>query len=180
MRVIAATNRNLNHEVEAGRFREDLYYRLSVFPINVAPLRERLDDVPMLAEHFLEQACRRLGVPAQRLKRRHVDTLQGHEWPGNIRELQNIVERAVIGAQSGPLEFDLSGAVSDKNRSSIEAMESREASQRGSGLQTTQALRAGQPACSAGGQPIGGSQAQPEPPGYSDSGPQRWPPRSSL
>ena len=125
VRVIAATNRNLKHEVEAGRFREDLYYRLSVFPINVAPLRERLDDVPMLAEHFLEQACRRLGVPTQRLKRRHIETLQRHEWPGNIRELQNIVERAVIGAQSGLLEFDLSGAVSDKNRSSVEAIESK-------------------------------------------------------
>ena len=125
VRVIAATNRNLKHEVEAGRFREDLYYRLSVFPVNVAPLRERLDDVPMLAEHFLEQASRRLGVPTQRLKRRHVETLQRHEWPGNIRELQNMVERAVIGAQSGPLEFDLSGAVSDKNRGSVEAIESK-------------------------------------------------------
>ena len=125
VRVIAATNRNLKHEVEAGRFREDLYYRLSVFPVNIAPLRERLDDVPMLAEHFLEQACRRLGVPTQRLKRRHVETLQRHEWPGNIRELQNIVERAVIGAQSGHLEFDLSGAVSNKNRSSVEAIESK-------------------------------------------------------
>ena len=107
VRVITATNRDLKQEVEAGRFREDLYYRLSVFPIEVAPLRERLDDVPMLAAHFLEVACRRLRVPPQKLKRRHVEALQRYHWPGNVRELQNIIERAVIGAQSGPLEFAL-------------------------------------------------------------------------
>ena len=107
VRLIAATNRDLKREVEAGRFREDLYYRLSVFPINVAPLRERMDDVPILADHFLEETCRRLGVPPLKLKSRHVEALQRYSWPGNIRELQNIIERAAIGAQSGPLEFDL-------------------------------------------------------------------------
>ena len=107
VRVIAATNRNLEQEVEAGRFREDLFYRLSVYPIDAAPLRERTDDVGLLAAHFLEQACRRLGVPPLKLKQRHVEALQGYHWPGNIRELQNVVERAVIGAKSGPLEFDL-------------------------------------------------------------------------
>ena len=116
VRVIAATNRDLKREVEADRFREDLYYRLSVFPINVAPLRERVDDVPMLAQHFLGQACRRLGVPPRKLKSRHVDALQRYHWPGNVRELQNIVERAVIGAQSGPLEFDLPGDSNDNQR----------------------------------------------------------------
>jgi transcriptional regulator with GAF, ATPase, and Fis domain len=116
VRVIAATNRNLEEEVKAGRFREDLYYRLSVFPICVAPLRERLDDVPMLAEHFLERACRRLGLPEQRLKHRHIETLQRHRWSGNVRELQNIIERAVIRAQSGPLEFDLPAAASEPSR----------------------------------------------------------------
>ena len=109
VRVIAATNRNLEREVEAGRFREDLYYRLSVFPISVTPLRERVDDVPMLADHFLGEACRRLGVPPLKLKERHVDALTRYHWPGNVRELQNIVERAVIGAQAGPLEFDVPG-----------------------------------------------------------------------
>jgi transcriptional regulator with GAF, ATPase, and Fis domain len=118
VRVIAATNRNLEREVEAGRFREDLYYRLSVFPITIAPLRERLDDVPLLAERFLEQACRRLGVPPLKLKSRHVQALQRYNWPGNIRELQNLVERAVIGAQSGPLEFDLPGDSGDDQRAS--------------------------------------------------------------
>ena len=115
-RVIAATNRNLEREVEAGRFREDLYYRLNVFPINVAPLRERVDDVPMLADHFLGQACRRLGVPLLKLKGRHVEALQRYNWPGNVRELQNIVERAVIRAQAGPLEFDVPGDSSINQR----------------------------------------------------------------
>lgn len=107
VRVVAATNRDLEKEVRAGTFREDLYYRLSVFPLYAAPLRERLEDVPILAAHFLEKACLRLGVKPLALKRRHVEGLSDYDWPGNIRELQNIVERAVIGAQSGPLEFAL-------------------------------------------------------------------------
>ncbi len=118
VRVIAATNRDLKQEVTAGRFREDLYYRLSVYPIDIAPLRERLDDVPILAGYFLEQSCRRLGVPPQKLKRRHVEALQRYEWPGNVRELQNIIERAVIGAKSGPLEFDLPGGSNGEQRES--------------------------------------------------------------
>lgn len=120
VRVIAATNRNLEAEVKAGRFREDLYYRLSVFPITIAPLRERLDDVPLLADRFLDQACRRLGVAPLRLRSRHVELLQSYNWPGNIRELQNLVERAVIGAQSGPLEFDMPGDRSD-NQPTLDA-----------------------------------------------------------
>ena len=107
VRVIAATNRNLEREVEAGRFREDLYYRLSVFPIHAPPLRERVEDVPLLAAHFLTQASRRLGIPPLMIKERHVDALQRYRWPGNIRELMNVVERAAIAAQAGPLEFDL-------------------------------------------------------------------------
>ena len=107
VRVVAATNRNLKQEAATGRFREDLYYRLSVFPIDAAPLRERPGDTGLLAAHFLDQAYRRLGVPAQRLKQRHVDALERYSWPGNVRELQNVVERAVLGAKSGPLEFDL-------------------------------------------------------------------------
>ncbi len=107
VRVIAATNRDLEGEVAAGRFREDLYYRLSVFPVEVAPLRERADDIPLLTDHFLEEASRRLGVGKPTLRRRHIDQLQSYAWPGNVRELQNVVERAVIRAQSGPLEFEL-------------------------------------------------------------------------
>ena len=125
VRVIAATNRNLQQEVEAGRFREDLFYRLSVFSIEAAPLRQRPDDVGPLAAHFLEQACRRLGVPARRLKQRHVEALQSYQWPGNIRELQNVVERAVIGAKSGPLEFDLPQESHKQQRASGAAEQSK-------------------------------------------------------
>ena len=107
VRLVAATNRDLRAEAAAGRFREDLYYRLSVFPIHLAPLRDRADDIPLLAEHFLRETCRRLAVPPVQLKNRHVAALRAHSWPGNVRELQNAVERAVIRAQSGPLEFEL-------------------------------------------------------------------------
>ncbi len=125
VRVIAATNRDLKQEVEAGRFREDLFYRLSVYPIDAAPLRERLDDVGLLAAHFLEQACRRLGMPSRRLKQRHVEALQSYPWPGNIRELQNVVERAVIGAKLGPLEFDLPQDSHNQQRASGAAEQSK-------------------------------------------------------
>jgi len=107
VRLIAATNRDLRREAEAGRFREALFYRLSVFPIDVPPLRERAEDIPLLADHFLRSACRRLGAPPLQLKERHVQALQSYRWPGNVRELQNVVERAVIRAQTGPLQFDL-------------------------------------------------------------------------
>ena len=116
VRLIAATNRDLLKEVAAGRFREDLFYRLSVFPIHVPPLRERAADIPLLADHFLEQSCRRLGVPRLQLKKRHAEELLAYNWPGNVRELQNVVERAVIRAQSGPLEFDLAGERSRQSR----------------------------------------------------------------
>lgn len=107
VRVVAATNRDLQHEVEAKRFRQDLYYRLSVFPIEVPPLRDRKDDIPRLADHFLQQSCRKMGINAPKLRQRHVIELQQYPWLGNIRELQNVVERAVISGQSGPLEFHL-------------------------------------------------------------------------
>lgn len=107
VRVIAATNRDLKREVEAARFRQDLYYRLSVFPIEMPPLRERIEDVRLLAEHFLLLACRRLKCSAMRLTEQQVELLQSYDWPGNIRELQNVIERAAILSQGGPVRFDL-------------------------------------------------------------------------
>jgi len=107
VRIIAATNRNLPGEVRAGRFREDLYYRLNVFPIRMPPLRDRAPDIPLLAEHFLKLACRRHGVPPPALHARHIRRLAAHDWPGNVRELQNIIERAVIDARRGPFEIPL-------------------------------------------------------------------------
>ena len=106
VRIIAATNRDLPREVEAGRFRQDLFYRLSVFPIKVAPLRERMEDIPLLAAHFLEKAARKLNLPPARLTQAHVAQFQNHDWPGNIRELQNTIERGLILAQNGTLWFD--------------------------------------------------------------------------
>ena len=107
VRVIAATNRNLEHAVAAGRFREDLYYRLNVFPIQVPPLRERMGDVVLLAKHFVESSVKELGCPKPRLTRAAIAKLQNYHWPGNIRELRNVIERAIIISRGGPLDFDL-------------------------------------------------------------------------
>lgn len=107
VRIIAATNRDLRAEVAAGRFREDLYYRLNVFPLEISPLRERIEDVPLLARHFVEMAAREMNCPKPRLTPAGLAALQSYHWPGNIRELRNVIERAVIMAQGGAMEFDL-------------------------------------------------------------------------
>jgi transcriptional regulator with GAF, ATPase, and Fis domain len=112
VRIIAATNRDLKKEAVAGRFREDLFYRLNVFPIQVIPLRERMDDVPLLAKHFAELSVRELKCPKSRLTRAGVTKLQSYDWPGNVRELRNVIERAVILARGGTLDFDLPIATS--------------------------------------------------------------------
>jgi two-component system, NtrC family, response regulator HydG len=96
VRVIATTNRNLPEWVKNGKFREDLFYRLNVVPIALPPLRERLDDVPLLAEHFLTQIARRDGRSQRRFETRAMDILQKYHWPGNVRELENICERSVV------------------------------------------------------------------------------------
>lgn len=107
VRIIASTNRNLKKEIEAGRFREDLYYRLSVFPIDVPPLRERPQDIIPLATHFLAHACGEFQRQDLPLKRRHADLLQAYGWPGNVRELRNVIERAVILSPHGELRLGL-------------------------------------------------------------------------
>ncbi len=107
VRIIGATNRDLKKEVAAGRFREDLYYRLHVFPIHVTTLKERKDDIPFLAKHFVELSVKELRCPKPRLTRAGVVKLQSYDWPGNVRELRNVIERAVILARGGPLYFDL-------------------------------------------------------------------------
>jgi len=107
VRIIAATNQDLKKDIEASRFREDLYYRLNVFPIEVVPLRQRKEDIAALAAHFLELSARKLNQPRPRLTQANVLTLERYGWPGNIRELQNVIERAVITAKSGRLSFDL-------------------------------------------------------------------------
>lgn len=96
VRVISATNRQLAQEVAAGRFREDLYYRLNVFPFSMPPLRERKEDIPLLVAHFVDLICRKLNRPRPYLTQADIEALTRHDWPGNIRELQNVIERAVI------------------------------------------------------------------------------------
>ncbi len=107
VRIIGATNRDLKKAVAAGRFREDLYYRLHVFPIHVPPLRERKDDIPPLASHFVNLSVRDLKSAKPRLTRAAVTELLNYDWPGNVRELRNVIERAVILARGGALSFDL-------------------------------------------------------------------------
>ena len=108
VRVIAASNKDLEKAVEAGDFREDLYYRLSVFPVQVPPLRRRGDDVVQLAVHFLQQVCREFGRPCPQITQTQADALRRYGWPGNVRELKNVIERAVILSTGDTLRLDLS------------------------------------------------------------------------
>ena len=107
VRIITATNLDLKAEVDAGRFRQDLFYRLNVFPIEVPPLRKRKEDIALLAEEFLSHAGRRFNRHDCELSQGNVLALQAYDWPGNVRELMNVIERAVITARSGRLRFDL-------------------------------------------------------------------------
>jgi PAS domain S-box-containing protein len=107
VRIIAATNRDLRQEVTAKRFREDLYFRLNVFPIQSPALRDRAMDIPQLAAHFLKQTSQRLNMPGRRLRNTDIERLQHYSWPGNIRELQNVIERALITSHGPDLTMDL-------------------------------------------------------------------------
>jgi transcriptional regulator with GAF, ATPase, and Fis domain len=107
VRLIAATNRDLREEVRRGRFREDLYFRLNVFPVAASPLRERPEDIPLIAQHFLKGAARRLNIPEPRLTEGDARRLARYPWPGNVRELENVIERGAILAVRGRLHLDL-------------------------------------------------------------------------
>jgi transcriptional regulator with GAF, ATPase, and Fis domain len=113
VRVIAATNRDLQQDVASGRFRRDLFYRLSVFPIVVPPLRDRAEDVASLTTHFLEQAAQRYSRPGVRLTERAMRTLEGYTWPGNVRELQHVIERAVLLSRGRTLRLE--GVLAEPN-----------------------------------------------------------------
>ena len=106
VRVIAASNRDLEAAVTAGKFRQDLFYRLNVFPIRMPSLRERNDDIPVLVEYFVERYAKRAGKKISHIKKNALDLLQAYDWPGNIRELQNVIERAVILCDGGALSVD--------------------------------------------------------------------------
>jgi len=106
VRIIAATNRNLEEEIKRGRFREDLFYRLNVYPITVAPLRDRADDVPHLVEYFVKRFNQKFKKNITRIPSKVMDNLKLYNWPGNIRELENIIERAMILSTSSTLKFE--------------------------------------------------------------------------
>jgi transcriptional regulator with GAF, ATPase, and Fis domain len=107
VRIVAATNRDLEQMIEAGSFRSDLFYRLNVFPINIPSLRERADDIAPLANHFVVQYARRMGRPVPTIPDAAMQALKNWTWPGNIRELQNVIERAVIVSTGSTLELPM-------------------------------------------------------------------------
>jgi formate hydrogenlyase transcriptional activator len=120
VRIIAATNRPLKEEVEAKRFRQDLYYRLNVFPIEAPPLRNRKEDIPLLTQNFLSLASKKLNLPLPKLTRANIIELQSYDWPGNVRELQNVIERAVITSRSGKVFFNMSEGISKRQYAKVD------------------------------------------------------------
>ena len=126
VRLIAATNRNLKTEVENQRFREDLYFRLNVFPVEAVPLRERLEDVPLLTEHFISSICKKLNRSEPRLTKANIKQLQSYSWQGNIRELQNVIERAIIISQGNRMTFEVPPNISTNKTHFSQALQTSE------------------------------------------------------
>jgi len=106
VRIVAATNRDLLEEVKKGNFREDLYYRLNVIPIQAPSLRERKEDIKLLAEYFLKQVCNQFKIQPLEITNQNIQQLENYDWPGNIRELQSIIQRAILIHTDGPLQFN--------------------------------------------------------------------------
>src|SRR6266700_654654 len=106
VRVIAATNRNLQAAISTGSFRSDLFYRLHVFPLEVPPLRERREDIPLLVEYFIDRCTQKAGKNITRVSKKTLEVLQSYRWPGNIRELQNVIERSVILCETEIFSID--------------------------------------------------------------------------
>lgn len=138
VRIIAATNRDLKAAVAAGTFRLDLFYRLNVFPIQMPPLRQRVDDIPLLVEHLIERYAKKSGKVIRYVSKKTIETLQAYDWPGNVRELQNVIERAVVLCEGETLSVNeawltlespaplasaapLVSALADREREMIEA-----------------------------------------------------------
>ncbi|CAB1076426.1 Response regulator of zinc sigma-54-dependent two-component system, partial [Olavius algarvensis Delta 1 endosymbiont] len=124
VRIIACTNRNLEDELAKGNFREDLFYRINVFPLTIPPLRERKEDIPILAAHFLKEIAEKFGRPSARLTANALELLSAYEWPGNVRELQNEIERALTlaGNDKDISEQYLSGKIFDPKNPSFSAI----------------------------------------------------------
>jgi len=125
VRIIAATNRDIGEEVKAGRFRKDLYYRLNVYPIAIPPLRERRGDIPMLVWAFVKEFENRMGKRIESISKKSIEALQSYSWPGNIRELRNVIERAIISTDDRALKISTLGissveAAQDRNLEDVE------------------------------------------------------------
>jgi len=118
-RIIAATHRDLEKRIEADTFREDLYYRLNVFPIRVPPLRERIEDIPLLVWRFVDDFSKAFGKQVESISKDNIATLQRYAWPGNVRELRNVVERALIVADSPRLTIALPQGSAAATRRSV-------------------------------------------------------------
>ncbi|MGA8181816.1 MAG: sigma 54-interacting transcriptional regulator, partial [Desulfobacterales bacterium] len=126
-RIIAATNRNLEEEVRKGRFRDDLWYRLNIFPITMPPLRDRMEDIPLLVDFYVKKISKRMGKTIEIIPANVMNALQNYHWPGNVRELENVLERAVINS-SGPKlrlvdELKKSHKESTQTKKTLEAVE---------------------------------------------------------
>ena len=106
VRVVASTNRDLEAAVASGAFRQDLYYRLNVFPIRVPPLRERADDIPVLVAYLVERYAKKAGKSIRHIAKRTMELFQRYDWPGNVRELQNVIERAVVLCEGDTFTID--------------------------------------------------------------------------
>lgn len=124
-RIIAATNRNLEKEVERGRFRSDLWYRLNAFPISIPPLRQRLEDIPLFVHHFVNKYSTKIGKRFHKIPKKAIQQLERYSWPGNIRELDNIIARAVITSEEGSLKIQIpeSSSPEIRKRSTYKEME---------------------------------------------------------
>jgi transcriptional regulator with GAF, ATPase, and Fis domain len=127
VRVIAATNRNLEILVKEGKFREDLYYRLSVFPIEVPPLRERREDIPALVWHILKNQCKRMGRNIESIQPATLKAFQGYSWPGNVRELGNVIERFLILNPGVVFRAEVPGmdSISNENGQALDGVDRR-------------------------------------------------------
>ena len=115
VRVIAATHRDLRTAIAEGRFREDLYYRLNVFPIETPPLRERKDDILTLVEYFVQRYAKKAGKSIRTIEKRTLERLQAYDWPGNIRELRNVIERSII-LRRGSRGLQIASLIGDRKR----------------------------------------------------------------
>src|SRR4030095_4436614 len=142
VRVIAATNRDLETAIEENTFRSDLYYRLNVFPVEVPPLRERPEDIPLLVEYFIHRFAKRAGKKINRISKKTLNIVESYGWPGNVRELQNVVERAVIVSDSNELYIDEQWLSGRRTKARVEPEPDQRKAQRSQGTNEKDAIEA--------------------------------------